>query len=103
MRSRYKFKNEKESIRIPEEYVENFSQSVINIFRLDCFKKNIGEKHKKIRKPTLKNPDSNTSKRKIERVARINKRKKETKKIKEEKKKRREYLYNLAKGNKKRK
>ncbi len=96
---RFKNGSQKDRIEVPREQAKSFGQSLINIYRLNCFKSAPDTiKKKKIAKPSQKNPKSKTTLKQKERVKFFKGKKEEAKKRKEEIKKRKEFLYKLAKG-----
>jgi hypothetical protein len=95
---RFKNGNQKDSIKVPKEQVRPFSQSILNIYRLNCLKSKNEGKKKKIVKPSQKNPKSKKVLKQKERVKFFKTKKEETKKSREEKLKRKDFLFKLAKG-----
>jgi len=96
---RFKNGGQKDRIEVPKDQAKPFGQSLINIYRLNCFKSAPDAiKKKKISKPSQKNPKSRKTLKQKERVKFFKTKKEETKKHKEEIKKRKEFLFKLAKG-----
>ena len=90
MLCRFKNGGQKDRIEVPRDQARSFGQSLINIFRLNCFRSAPdATKKKKIAKPTPKNPKSRTTLKQKERVKFFKTKKEDAKKRKEENKKRR--------------
>ena len=99
LRGRLKYKKIKNSLEIPEDYVESFAQSIINTMRLDCFKTQLKNKIlNKNKIPTQNDKNSNRTLRKKNRIMKIKEKQIKSKREKLEKRKRKEFLWNLAKG-----
>ena len=83
---------------MPNDEVNNFAQSIVNIYRLNALKGNVAKAVKKMRKPTPKDSGSKKSVKAVERVRIIKKKKADAKKEKRVKRERKQFLIDLAKG-----
>ena len=85
---------------MPSDEVDEFVQSIVNVFRLNAFKGEPESKVRKIKKPTPKNANSRKNLRAKERVKYIKQKKIKSREEKAARKKEAEYFVTLAKGTK---
>ena len=95
---RFKTASAKKRIDVPKEQAKGFTQSLLNVYRLNCFKKKGDGRSRKIAKPSQKNPKSKKSLKQKERVKRFKVHKEQAKKLRVETKQKKEFLFKLAKG-----